>query len=75
MRLEIGLAGRVEVWKATRWAAKLEQLKTQNDSLVSGLRWEAVQCRTVDGVRRMLRDSSTVHCKARALRLALSGSP
>lgn len=35
MRLEIGLAGRVEAWKATRWAAKLEQLKSKNDSLVS----------------------------------------
>jgi hypothetical protein len=34
MRLEIGLAGRVEAWKATRWAAKLEQLKAKNDSLV-----------------------------------------
>jgi hypothetical protein len=34
MRLEIGLAGRVEAWKATRWAAKLEQLKCKNDSLV-----------------------------------------
>jgi len=34
-RLEIGLAGRVESWKTTRWAAKLEQLKTKNDSLVS----------------------------------------
>lgn len=35
MRLEIGLAGRVEAWKATRWAVKLEQLKLKNDSLVS----------------------------------------
>lgn len=34
MRLEIGLAGRVEAWKANRWAAKLEQLKTRNDGLV-----------------------------------------
>jgi hypothetical protein len=34
MRLEIGLAGRVEAWTATRWAAKLEQLKSKNDSLV-----------------------------------------
>lgn len=34
MRLEIGLSGRVEAWKATRWAAKLEQLKCKNDSLV-----------------------------------------
>lgn len=34
MNLEIGLAGRVEAWKATRWAAKLEQLKAKNDNLV-----------------------------------------
>lgn len=34
MRLEIGVAGRVEAWKATRWAAKLEQLKAKNDRLV-----------------------------------------
>lgn len=35
MRLEVGLAGRVESWKANRWAAKLEELKTKNSSLVS----------------------------------------
>lgn len=45
MRLEIGLAGRVEAWKATRWAAKLEQLKSKNDSLVSPhLPTPAVDC-------------------------------
>lgn len=35
MRLEIGLAGRVEGWKAARWASKLDQLKAKNDDLVS----------------------------------------
>lgn len=34
MRLEVGLAGRVEAWKATKWAAKLEQIKGRNDNLV-----------------------------------------
>jgi hypothetical protein len=35
MRLEVGLAGRVESWKANKWAAKLEELKTKKSSLVS----------------------------------------
>lgn len=36
-RLELGLSGHVETWKAARWAAKLEQLKARNDSLAEGL--------------------------------------
>lgn len=36
-RLEVGLAGHVEAWKASRWAAKLEQLKHCNDGLAEGL--------------------------------------
>eukprot|EP00878_Enallax_costatus_P003415 GHUV01003625.1.p1 GENE.GHUV01003625.1~~GHUV01003625.1.p1 ORF type:complete len:1706 (+),score=714.87 GHUV01003625.1:54-5120(+) len=36
-RLELGLSGHVEAWKAARWAAKLEQLKARNDSLAEGL--------------------------------------
>lgn len=36
-RLELGLAGHVEAWKASRWAAKLEQLKQRNDALADGM--------------------------------------
>lgn len=36
-RLELGLAGHIEAWKASRWANKLEQLKARNDSLAEGL--------------------------------------
>jgi hypothetical protein len=36
-RLELGLSGHVEAWKASRWAAKLEQLKQRNDALADGM--------------------------------------
>lgn len=36
-RLELGLAGHVEGWKAARWASKLGQLKGRNDRLAAGL--------------------------------------
>lgn len=36
-RLELSLSGHVEAWKASRWAAKLEQLKAKNDGLAEGL--------------------------------------
>jgi hypothetical protein len=60
MRLEIGLAGRVEAWKATRWATKLEQLKSKSDSLVSptlcgGLLQLQQWCRCIAGTRTTTR--------------------
>eukprot|EP00879_Flechtneria_rotunda_P017649 GHRR01018501.1.p1 GENE.GHRR01018501.1~~GHRR01018501.1.p1 ORF type:complete len:2335 (+),score=1054.13 GHRR01018501.1:417-7421(+) len=36
-RLELGLSGYVEAWKASRWASRLEQLKARNDGLAQGL--------------------------------------
>jgi hypothetical protein len=36
-RLELALSGHVEVWKASRWGAKLEQLKQRNDALADGM--------------------------------------
>jgi hypothetical protein len=36
-RLQLGLAGHVEQWRARQWARRLEQLKAANDSLGSSL--------------------------------------
>ncbi len=41
-RLQLGLAGHVEQWRAHQWARRLEQLKAANDTLGSSLQ---VGCR------------------------------
>ena len=41
-RLQLGLAGYVEQWRAKQWARRLEQLKATNDALAGSLqvgRW------------------------------------
>ena len=45
-RLQLGLAGHVEQWRARQWARRLEQLKVANDALggslqvgLAGLGW------------------------------------
>jgi centrosomal protein CEP290 len=51
-RLELGLSGQVEAWKASRWAAKLEQLKQRNDALADG---------TAAAVRRLAASEDGAH--------------
>lgn len=36
-RLDVGLAGRTEQWKARAWSRKLEQLRMRNDHLALAL--------------------------------------
>ncbi|WIA18956.1 hypothetical protein OEZ85_003625 [Tetradesmus obliquus] len=82
-RLELGLAGHVEAWKASRWAAKLEQLKQRNDALADGMAaavrrlaasedgaHEAqLRCEMTEDVRLLLsRGVSEVHREAAALK-------
>ncbi len=43
-RLQLGLAGYVEQWRARQWARRLEQLKASNDALAGSLQVSSQSC-------------------------------